>query len=95
MTQLEEIRERIDDLAGRVYSMARATEAMKQDLADLYYKKDIVDDFWADVTRQLVSGSMTVDEAYDMAMDEPLIDFHDFAKEVTERGCDVSNIEWL
>lgn len=75
--------------------MARATETMKQNLADLYYKKEIVDDFWADVTRQLMGGKITVDEAYDMAMEEPLIDFGDFTKEVTERGYDVSHIEWL
>ena len=95
MTQLEEIRDRIDDLAGRVYSMARATETMKCDLADLYYKKDIVEEFWSDIARQISSGNMTVDEAYDTALEEPLIDFHDFAKEVTERGVDVSSVEWL
>lgn len=95
MTQLEEIRNKIDDLAGRVYSMARVTETMKYDLADLYYKKDIVEEFWSDIARGISSGAMTIDEAYDTALKEPLIDFHDFAKEVTERGIDVSDVEWL
>lgn len=95
MTQLEELRGQIDNLAGQVYMTARATERMRCELADLYYRADVVEDFWHSVAVAIMKGTLTIDEAYDMAMEEPMIDFHDMAKELTTRGVDVSDVEWL
>ena len=95
MTQLEELRGQIDDLAGQVYMTARVAERMRRELEDLYYRADVVEEFWHDTAVAILKGSLTVDEAYDMAMEEPMIDFHDMAKELTERGVDVSDVEWL
>ena len=74
---------------------ARATERLRSELADLYYLADVVEEFWNDIAVGIMKGAISIDEAYDMALNEPTIDFHDMAKELTERGVDVSDVEWL
>lgn len=95
MTQLEVIRDQIDDLSGRAYGVAYISETLRMNLQDLYYKFDVINDFWQELTAAVMKGNMSIDDAYDCAVNEPLIDFNDFAKEFTERGVDVSDVEWL